>query len=75
MKTAELIPMKDEDTQDFAIAGVFGGHVVLEANEWDLSLGVYRVVTLYLNPEHALMLSEQLASCAVGATPDGATAH
>jgi len=67
--------MKNGDTQDFAIVGVFGGQVVLEANEWDLSLGVYRVVTLYLNPADALSLSGQLVSCAAGAKPDGETEH
>lgn len=67
--------MGNEDTKDFAIIGVFGGSVVLEANEWDLSMGIYRVVTLYLNPENALDLAEQLVSCAAGASPGDETTH
>jgi hypothetical protein len=38
--------------------------VVLEANEWDFAIHGHRVVTLYLDPEHALWLADQLTACA-----------
>ena len=75
MKTSEPREIKDPDTRDFAIVGIHKGRVVVEANEWDLSLGVYRVVTLYLNPDNALKLAEQLVSCAAGANQEGAQSH
>ena len=56
---------------DFAVVGVHGGTVVLEANEWDVVVGAYRVVTLYLNPADAHKLAEQIHSCAAGADHDG----
>ena len=55
------------------MAGVFGGSVVLEANEWDLAMGVYRVVTLYLDARSAQQLAEQLVYCAAATTPDDPT--
>ena len=62
---------KDMATGDFAVVGVQGGKIVLEANEWDLAMGVYRVVTLYLKPAHARKVADQLYSCAIGAGNDG----
>jgi hypothetical protein len=67
--------MSNEETADFAVVGIFGGAVVLEANEWDLTMGVYRVVTLYLDPERARDLADQLANCANGADRDGVMEH
>ena len=75
MKTFERSQIKGQGTQDFAVVGVHKGSVVLEANEWDLSMDVYRVVTLYLTPASALNLAEQLVSCAAGANPEGAMSH
>jgi hypothetical protein len=66
---------KDMVTGDFAVVGVQGGTVVLEANEWDLAMGVYRVVTLYLKPANARKLADQLYSCASGADHDGIVEH
>ena len=66
---------KDMATGDFAVVGVQGGTVVLEANEWDLAMGVYRVVTLYLKPGNARKLADQLYSCATGADSDGIVEH
>ena len=71
MKEAEF--SRQPDSEDFAVAGVFGSSVVLEANEWDLAMGVYRVVTLYLDPGSAQELAQQLAYCAAATTHDGAT--
>jgi len=65
----------DMITGDFAVAGVQGGTVILEANEWDLAMRVYRVVTLYLRPTNARMLADQLHSCANGADHDGIIGH
>ena len=59
--------MAIEENADFAVVGVYGSRVVLEANEWDHTMGVYRVVTLYLSPDIARDLAEQLGSCASGA--------
>ena len=58
--------MTSQETADFAVVGVFEGAVVLEANEWDFAMEVYRVVTLYLHPDSARSLAEQLTSCANG---------
>ncbi|MBT8430119.1 MAG: hypothetical protein KJN79_09435 [Gammaproteobacteria bacterium] len=66
---------KDMATGDFAVVGVQGGSVILEANEWDLAIGVYRVVTLYLEPTNARKLADQLYSCATGAAHDGVVEH
>jgi len=66
---------KDTPTGDFAVIGVHGETVVLEANEWDLAMGVYRVVTLYLRPANARILADQLCSCANGADHDGIVEH
>ena len=74
MKTNDAESRWRPDSEDFAVAGVFGSSVVLEANEWDLSMGVYRVVTLYLDPVSAQELAQQLAYCAA-ATDDGTTAR
>ncbi len=57
--------MKNLTTQDFAVIGISEGNVFLEANEWDISQGFYRTVTLYLSPEYAKNLADQLAVCAV----------
>ncbi len=57
-------------SEDFAVAGVFGGSVVLEANEWDMAMGIYRVVTLYLDARSAQQLAEQLVYCAAAASHD-----
>ena len=77
----QYVPMNSNETnsprransEDFAVAGVFGGSVVLEANEWDLTMGVYRVVTLYLDPDTARQLAEQLVYCASATGHDGMT--
>jgi hypothetical protein len=66
---------RDVGAGDFAVVGVQGGTVVLEANEWDLAMGVYRVVTLYLKPANARKLADQLHSCASGADHDGIVEH
>ena len=63
--------MPGRDTADFAVVGVFEGSVVLEANEWDLALGSYRVVTLYLAPDSARSLADQLQHCASGVEQAG----
>ena len=60
---------------DFAVVGIHGGTVVLEANEWDVAMGAYRVVTLYLNPADARKVAEQLHNCAAGADHDGDITH
>jgi hypothetical protein len=60
---------KDMAIGDFAVVGVH------EANEWDLAMGVYRVVTLYLKPANARKLADQLYSCATGADSDGIVEH
>ena len=75
MKQTGRSQMKVEDTTDFAVVGLFRAAVVLEANEWDVSVGAYRVVTLYLNPEDARMLADQLCSCANGVDPEGTIEH
>jgi len=67
--------MKNETTQDFAVVGVSNEKVVLEANEWDMTLGLYRVVTLYLSTEYARKLADELALCSGGADLHGATTH
>lgn len=59
--------MDEGDTGDFAVVGVLGGKIFLEANEWDKSANIYRVVTLYLDPGHALRLADQLTACVAGA--------
>lgn len=74
MKTNDAESRWRPDSEDFAVAGVFGSSVVLEANEWDLTMGVYRVVTLYLDPGSAQELAQQLACCAA-ATHDGNAAR
>lgn len=71
MSTEESKQVKIEETGDFAVAGVYGGSVVLEANEWDLAMGIYRVVTLYLKPEDARRLADQIHHCARGADHEG----
>ena len=63
--------MQNEETGDFAIVGVYEGTVVLEANEWDRVMGIYRVVTLYLDPNGARQLADQLHDCALGADHAG----
>ena len=75
MKQTASVGMKIGDNADFAVVGVFGGSVVLEANEWDHAVGAYRVVTLYLRPEIARGLADQLTSCAGGADQEGFSAH
>ena len=67
--------IKEVGTGDFAVVGVQGATVVLEANEWDLAMGVYRVVTLYLKPADARNLADQLQSCAAGADQDRIVEH
>ena len=62
---------RNPSSEDFAVAGVFGGSVVLEANEWDLAMGIYRVVTLYLDARSAEQLAEQLIYCAAATSHDG----
>lgn len=59
--------MQHGETGDFAVVGVFEGTVVLEANEWDSVMRIYRVVTLYLDPAHAREIADQLHHCAMGA--------
>ena len=56
--------MSGNKNADFAVVGVFEGQIFLEANEWDASRGHFQVVTLYLEPDHALDVAEQLFSCA-----------
>lgn len=63
--------MQAEGIGDFAIVGVYEGTVVLEANEWDRTMGVYRVVTLYLDPDGARQLADQIHNCALGADRSG----
>ena len=65
--------MSIHENADFAVVGVFEGSVVLEANEWDFKRGVYRVVTLYLSPDTARGVAEQLVHCASGADHVGIT--
>jgi len=67
MKKPQSSPVQHEETGDFAVIGVFEGTVVLEANEWDRIMGIYRVVTLYLDPAGARQLADQLHHCALGA--------
>ena len=58
--------MKNKGTGDFAVVGIHEDNVFLEANEWDLGIGEHYVVTLYLEPEDALQLAENLTLCANG---------
>lgn len=67
--------MRNEETGDFAVVGVYEATVVLEANEWDRAMGIYRVVTLYLEPNGARQLADQLRDCALGADYAGGTEH
>ena len=67
--------MRNEPTQDFAVVGVCDGKVVLEANEWDLSLGLYRTVTLYLSSQYAQEIADQLVICSGGTDLDCAATH
>ena len=67
--------MRNESTQDFAIVGVCDGNVVLEANEWDISLSLYRTVTLYLSKQYAKELADQLIVCSGSTDVDGAATH
>lgn len=71
MSKKDLQQLNDIETGDFAVVGIHGGTVVLEANEWDLTMGLYRVVTLYLSPSDARQIAEQLIGCASGADHDG----
>lgn len=71
MNTKETNQAQKPGSEDFAVVGVFGGSVVLEANEWDLAMGIYRVVTLYLDATSAQQLAEQLVYCAAATTQDG----
>jgi hypothetical protein len=64
MRKSEPSKMSDRNNADFAVVGVFEGQIFLEANEWDASRGHFQVVTLYLEPGHALDVAEQLFSCA-----------
>jgi hypothetical protein len=75
MTKSQLNQMRDEETGDFAVVGVYEGTVVLEANEWDRVMGIYRVVTLYLDPAGARQLAEQLQNCALGADQGVGVAH
>ena len=64
MNRLEPSKMSGNKNADFAVVGVFEGQIFLEANEWDASRGHFQVVTLYLEPDHALDVAEQLFSCA-----------
>ena len=47
--------------KDFAHVETEAGNVLLEANEWDLSLGWHRAVTLSLHPMEARLLAGMLS--------------
>ncbi|MGB5200378.1 MAG: hypothetical protein WBR56_10820, partial [Sedimenticolaceae bacterium] len=64
MNRLEPGKMSGKNNADFALVGVFEGQIFLEANEWDATRGHFQVVTLYLEPDNALDLAEQLFSCA-----------
>ncbi len=64
MDNLEPSKMSGKNNADFAVVGVFEGQIFLEANEWDASRSHFQVVTLYLEPDHALDVAEQLFSCA-----------
>ncbi len=54
----------EQAPQDYAIADVEHGFVLLEANEWTEKTCRHWVVTLLLHPEEARMLAVQLNRCA-----------
>ena len=58
--------MKYRRTEDFAVVGIHQNYVTLEANEWDVGIDGHWVVTLYLNPEDALLLADKLRRYALG---------
>lgn len=58
--------MKDKRTRDYAVVGIHRGNIFLEANEWESALGRHFAVTLYLPPEDAMQLAEQINLCALG---------
>lgn len=57
---------KQRTAGDFAVVGIHQGNVLLEANEWDPRIGSYWAVTLYLAPDQAIQLAEELTLCADG---------
>lgn len=63
--------MSNRHIGDYAVVGVHKGNVFLEANEWDVTVGRHFVVTLYLEPEEAIQLAEQINLCARGAEKGG----
>jgi hypothetical protein len=58
--------MNSKKPGDFAVVGIHEGVVFLEASEWDEAACRHFVVTLYLPPDEAIRLAEQINLCAVG---------
>ena len=48
--------------EDFSIVDTDGGHVVLQANEWDAESGLHLTSTLILHPSEARLLADMLTA-------------